>query len=330
MNHYTRINLKEREVIAEMRFKEESIRSIAKILNRSPSSISRELSKGYSRNSFINYSVSNAQIISQKNESSRNSGKIKLQKHPNLRKFIKSKLELKWSPEQIEMSLKENLPSGITESVSHQTIYTYIYLLPRGELKKELQSYLRRKMKPYKKSKNTDNRGKIPDMISIEERPKSVEKRSIPGHWEGDLIIGKNHKSAIGTIVERTTRNVILVPLTSTDAETVRKSFAKELKKMPTELRLSITYDQGKEMSNHKLFTKHTQMKVYFCHPGSPWERGTCENTNMLIRDFFPKKTDFNDISRKELKRVQKLLNERPRKTLGWKTPAEKIKEVLR
>ena len=228
------------------------------------------------------------------------------------------------------MSLKENLPSGITESVSHQTIYTYIYLLPRGELKKELQSYLRRKMKPYKKSKNTDNRGKIPDMISIEERPKSVEKRSIPGHWEGDLIIGKNHKSAIGTIVERTTRNVILVPLTSTDAETVRKSFAKELKKMPTELRLSITYDQGKEMSNHKLFTKDTQMKVYFCHPGSPWERGTCENTNMLIRDFFPKKTDFNDISRKELKRVQKLLNERPRKTLGWKTPAEKIKEVLR
>jgi IS30 family transposase len=223
-----------------------------------------------------------------------------------------------------------NLPSGITESVSHQTIYTYIYLLPRGELKKELQSYLRRKMKPYKKSKNTDNRGKIPDMISIEERPKSVEKRSIPGHWEGDLIIGKNHKSAIGTIVERTTRNVILVPLTSTDAETVRKSFAKELKKMPTELRLSITYDQGKEMSNHKLFTKDTQMKVYFCHPGSPWERGTCENTNMLIRDFFPKKTDFNDISRKELKRVQKLLNERPRKTLGWKTPTEKIKDVLR
>ncbi|EMY68348.1 transposase for insertion sequence element IS1086 family protein [Leptospira vanthielii serovar Holland str. Waz Holland = ATCC 700522] len=158
-----------------------------------------------------------------------------------------------------------------------------------------------------------------------------LEKDQFHVYWEGDLIIGKNHKSAIiGTIVERTTRNVILVPLTSTDAETVRKSFAKELKKMPTELRLSITYDQGKEMSNHKLFTKDTQMKVYFCHPGSPWERGTCENTNMLIRDFFPKKTDFNDISRKELKRVQKLLNERPRKTLGWKTPAEKIKEVLR
>ncbi len=330
MTQYTRINLKEREVIAELRFKEKSIRSIAKILNRSPSSICRELSKGYSRNSFINYSVLNAQIISQKNESSRNSGKIKLQKHAKLRKFIKSKLELKWSPEQIEMSLKENRPSGIAESVSHQTIYTYIYLLPRGELKKELQSYLRRKMKPYKKLKNTDNRGKIPDMISIEERPKSVEKRSIPGHWEGDLIIGKNHKSAIGTIVERTTRNVILVPLASTDAETVRKSFAKELKKLPKELRLSMTYDRGKEMSNHKLFTNDTKMKVYFCHPGSPWERGTCENTNMLIRDFFPKKTDFNEISRKELKRVQKLLNERPRKSLGWKTPTEKIKDVLR
>ncbi|NCS94078.1 MAG: IS30 family transposase [Leptospira sp.] len=330
MVHYSRIKLEEREIIAELRYNENSIRSIAKKLNRSPSTISRELTKGYSRNSIIKYSALNSQIISQKNESSRNYGKIKLKKHPTLKKFINSKLELKWSPEQIEMSLKENPPTGITESVSHQTIYTYIYLLPRGELKKELQSYLRRKMKPYKKSKNTDNRGKIPEMISIEERPKSVEKRSIPGHWEGDLIIGKNHKSAIGTIVERTTRNVILVPLTSTDAETVRKSFAKELKKLPKELRISMTYDRGKEMSNHKLFTKDTKMKVYFCHPGSPWERGTCENTNMLIRDFFPKKTDFNKISRKELKRVQKLLNERPRKSLGWKTPAEKIKEVLR
>jgi len=330
MNHYARINLKEREQIAELRFKGKSIRKIAEKLNRSPSTILRELSKGYSRNSFINYSALDAQVISQKNESSRNSGKLKLQKHIKLRKFIKSKLELKWSPEQIAMSLKENLPNGITEIISHQTIYTYIYLLPRGELKKELQNYLRRKMKPYKKSKNTDNRGKIPDMISIEERPKSVEKRSIPGHWEGDLIIGKNHKSAIGTIVERTTRNVILVPLTSTDADTVRKCFAKELKRLPKELRLSMTYDQGKEMSYHKLFTRDTQMKVYFCHPGSPWERGTCENTNMLIRDYFPKKTDFNNISRQELKKVQKLLNDRPRKTLAWKTPAEKIKEVLR
>ena len=166
-------------------------------------------------------------------------------------------------------------------------------------------------------------------MISIHERPKEVEDRIIPGHWEGDLIVGKDHKTAMGTIVERTTRTVILVPLKKRDAESVRKAFAKELKSLPKQMTLSMTYDQGKEMSEHKLFTEETNMQVYFCDPHSPWQRGTNENTNMLIRDFFPKQTDFSKFTRKEIKHVQKLLNERPRKTLDWLTPKERFRELL-
>ena len=166
-------------------------------------------------------------------------------------------------------------------------------------------------------------------MISTHERPKEVEDRIIPGHWEGDLIVGKDHKTAMGTIVERTTRTVILVPLKKRDAESVRKAFAKELKSLPKQMTLSMTYDQGKEMSEHKLFTEETNMQVYFCDPHSPWQRGTNENTNMLIRDFFPKQTDFSKFTRKEIKHVQKLLNERPRKTLDWLTPKERFRELL-
>ena len=166
-------------------------------------------------------------------------------------------------------------------------------------------------------------------MFSIEERPKEVEERIVPGHWEGDLIIGKGHKTAIGTIVERTTRLVILVPLKSRMASDVRKAFAREIKRLPKQLRLSMTYDQGREMSQHKLFTKQTNMQVYFAHPHSPWERGTNENTNMLIRDFFPKGTDFGGLSRYRIKKVQELLNERPRKVLEWRSPQEVFSELL-
>ncbi len=156
---------------------------------------------------------------------------------------------------------------------SHETIYTYLYLLPKGELRKELIGYLRQKKKLRKSRKlTTDKRGTIPDMISIHERPKEVEDRIIPGHWEGDLIVGKDHKSAIGSIVERTTRTVILVPLKKRDATSVRKAFAKELKTLPSQMALSLTYDRGKEMTEHKLFTKETQMQVFFCDPHSPWQ----------------------------------------------------------
>lgn len=203
-------------------------------------------------------------------------------------------------------------------------------MLPRGELKKELTKYLRQKKKSrYRRKGIYDKRGTIPEMISIEERPKEVEDRAIAGHWEGDLILGKRHQSAIGTIVERKTRTVIMVPLKSRAMEDVRKAFEKELKSLPRQMKKTLTYDQGKEMSEHKLFTKNSKMKVYFCHPASPWERGTCENTNMLIRGFFPKGTDFSKVSRKELKQVQRWLNERPRMTLNWRKPLEVFNEEI-
>jgi len=166
-------------------------------------------------------------------------------------------------------------------------------------------------------------------MISIHERPAEVADRIIPGHWEGDLIMGKDHASAIGTLVERTTLTVILVPLKAKDALSVRKAFAKELKTLPKQMRLCMTYDRGKEMSQHQLFTKETKMQVYFCDPHSPWQRGTNENTNMLIRGVFKKGTDFNTLTRKNIKDVQHMLNERPRATLNWYTPKEKFTELL-
>ena len=196
-------------------------------------------------------------------------------------------------------------------------------------MKKELSSYLRQKKLVRNYYKRKAHQREFEDMISIEERPASVAMRTVPGHWEGDLIIGKEQKSAIGSIVERTTRFLILVPLKGRDAETVRKAFSRELKQLPKQVRLSLTYDQGSEMSQHKLFTKATKMKVYFAHPHSPWERGTNENTNMLIRDFFPKGTDFSQVPRYRIKKVQAMLNERPRKVLNWENPANVFNRIL-
>ena len=214
--------------------------------------------------------------------------------------------------------------------VSHETIYTYIYILPRGELRKELISYLRQGSEGRRRRyRTTEQRGKISNMVSIHERPEESKDRTIPGHWESDLIVGKDHASAVGTIVERTTRTTLLVPLKAKDAETVRIAFAKAVKHLPKEMMKTITHDRGHEMVQHELFTKGTKIQVYFADPYSPWQRGTNENTNGLIRQFFPRGTDFNTIPNTEIKRVQKLLNERPRKVLNWKTPKEAFKELL-
>jgi IS30 family transposase len=260
--------------------------------------------------------------------------KRKIDHNPELKQFIFDKLKLRWSPDQIAEELKLMYPDNTSMHISHEAIYSYIYVLPRGSLKKELLSYLRQQKK-YKRRKgkhqprNDEKRGQIPAMISIEERPKEVEDRTIPGHWEGDLIMGRWKRSALGTLVERTTRTVILVPLASKDALSVRKAFAREMKKLPVQMKLSLTYDQGKEMAEHKLFTKDTKIKVYFAHPGSPWERGTNENTNGLIRQFFPKGTEFDKVSRREIKHVQDLLNGRPRRALNYRKPYEVFNELI-
>lgn len=230
------------------------------------------------------------------------------------------------------MELKDVYAEDMTMRISDESIYRYIYVLPRGELKKRLIKGLRQERK-YRRKRRVgaveETRGKIADMLSIEERPKEVANRIVPGHWEGDLIVGKYKQSAMGTLVERTTRYTLMVSLEAKDAVSVRKAFAREIRILPKDMRKSLTYDQGKEMSEHKRFTLDTGMQVYFAHPGSPWERGTNENTNMLIRQYFPKGTDFRSITVRQIKAAQRQLNERPRKTLNWKTPIESLKELL-
>lgn len=254
----------------------------------------------------------------------------KIETNEVLKQYIQDHLQLRWSPEQIAQRLKKAYANEPTMHVSQEIIYTYLYVLPKGELKKELLSYLRRKRSSrQKRGQSHQKRTNIPNLISIEEKSQAVAERTVPGHWEGDLIVDKDHKSALGTLVERTSRTTILVPLKEKDAKAVRKAFAKELKSLPEQMKVSLTYDRGSEMSEHELFTKQTKMQVYFAHPQSPWERGTNENTNGLVRQFFPKGTDFTKVTRKEIKRVQDLLNGRPRKVLDWQLPFEVCNDLL-
>ena len=214
--------------------------------------------------------------------------------------------------------------------LSHETIYYYVYLHSKKTLKEELIKQLRQKRKTRGSRHTKAVRDvKILDRLSIEERPPEVASREIPGHWEGDLIVGKEHGSYIGTLVERSSRYLILVHLKNKEAETVRKAFEAEFKKLPKLMRKSLTYDNGTEMAQHKLLTKTTKMKVYFAHPYSPWERPTNENTNGLLRDYFPKGTDLAVHSKAQLKKVQRELNERPRKVLDVRTPKEVFQEII-
>ena len=322
-----RLTVEEREAIHRYLCEGLGQNEIARLLGRDKSVVSREIKP------FKATGRAYSPILAQRSAEHLRHGKKsrKLYARPALWEYVLARLRLRWSPQQISKALEEDYPDDKGMRVSHESIYTYIYLLGRGELKKELVRCLRHK-KPLRKGRKgtNDNRGRIADMVSIEERPAEVADRSVPGHWEGDLIIGKGHKSAIGTIVERTTRFAILVPLPhGRDAFSVREAFARALLDMPAHLRKSLTYDQGKEMAAHRLFTADTKMQVYFCHPASPWERGTCENTNMLIRDYFPKGTDFDQIPAERLLEVQHQLNDRPRKTLGWKPPKHALRGLL-
>jgi IS30 family transposase len=327
----TEFTLAEREELSRLLAQGRTFINIASWLNKDISTISREVGrKGMNRFTYRAFKANQ----DAKRQKSKQGRKRKIDQNPELKQFIFDKLKLRWSPDQIAKELKAVYSENESMHISHEAIYTYIYVLPRGSLKKELLMYLRqqkkyRRRKGKNQPRNDEKRGQIPEMISIEERPKEVENRVIPGHWEGDLIMGKWKQSAMGTIVERTTRTVILVPLVNKDAESVRKSFAREMKKLPAQMKLSLTYDQGKEMTEHQLFTKDTQIKVYFAHPGRPWERGTNENTNGLIRQFFPKGTDFDKVSRQEIKHVQNLLNGRPRKALDYQKPYEVFNKII-
>jgi len=326
---YQRLGLHEREEISRFISQGRSFREIARALSRHVSTISREINRaGMNR---YTYRAVRSDRRAARNAAKRRRGKYTLGQNQRLWEYVVGKLQLRWSPEQIAQSLKKEYPDEQTMRISHEAIYTYLYVLPRGELKKRLLALLRRERKRRHKRKDGGTVArKLEDMLSIEERPAEVAARTVPGHWEGDLLIGRNRQSALGTLVERTTRFAILVPLHTRTAEEVRKAFAREMKSLPSQLRRSLTYDQGREMAEHKLFTRETSIQVYFAHPASPWERGTNENTNGLIRQFFPKGTDFNKVSRREIKKVQEMLNGRPRKTLNWEKPCEAYQQVLR
>lgn len=226
-------------------------------------------------------------------------------------------------------------PGDESMRISHEAVYQYLYVLPRGSLRKELLAALRQERKYRRKAggrKGTgaETRGKIAGMISIEERPAEVADRIVPGHWEGDLVVGRRNGSAVGTLVERTTRYLLLVPLRRRhDARNIKVAFARALRGLPSEMKKTLTYDCGKEMSQHGKFTVSTGVKVYFAHPASPWERGTNENTNGLLRQYFPKGTDFSKVTTRELKRVQRQMNDRPRAALNYLKPDEAFNSLV-
>lgn len=318
----------EREEISRMLAQNCSLSDIAKSLSRQPSTISREVRLG-SCNKYT-YRASKAQRRAVRNAATRKADKTILAENAKLKRYIYRKLRKKWSPEQIAKELPKDYPEDMTMRIAPETIYAHLYVLPRGELKKELLACLRQNHKRrHKQSRSARSERKLEDMLSIEERPREVEDRIIPGHWESDLVVGKNNRSAIGTIVERTTRTTILVPLKNKSAEVVAKAFAKEILKLPKQMRLTMTHDQGREMAKHKLLSEMTGVKIFFAHPRSPWERGTNENTNGLIRQFFPKGTDFNKVSRAEIKKVQDLLNGRPRAALNFQKPIEVFNQLI-
>lgn len=331
MKKYHRLTFEEREEISRLLSQRCSFQEIARHLKRNVSTISNEVNSG-GCNKYT-YRAGKAYRRSFRSAAKRKKGKRKISLNKQLCEYVHIKLRLKWSPEQIAETLKREYADSKDMQTSPETIYSYLFALPKGQLKKELLKCLRqgrKRRRKHKKPGNTEEKRKIEDMISIEERPLEVAERTVPGHWEGDLIVGKNRQSYLGTLVERTTRFTLLIQLKNKEARHVRESFANAVKNIPDYLLLSLTYDQGREMAEHKLFTKETRIIVYFAHPSSPWERGTNENTNMLIRQFFPKGTDFHKVPLKEILEAQNLLNGRLRKTLSWHTPYEKFNELLR
>ena len=316
------LTLREREEISRGLVSGLSFQYIAAQLSRSPSTISREVARN---GGLKQYRASQADEAAWDRAHRPKSCKLSL--HLGLNRLVTSRLKMNWSPKQIDGWLKRQYPLNENRHVSHETIYRSLFVQARGVLKKELQQYLR-SQRAIRRSKHhsikNEGLGKICNAVSIRERPASVEDRAVPGHWEGDLIAGSNN-SYIATLVERQTRYVMLVRVKGKDTETVISALIKHAHKLPTELYKSLTWDRGKEMADHKRFTLTTNIDVYFCDPQSPWQRGSNENTNRLLRQYFPKRTDLSVHSQATLNRVARELNERPRETLNFETPAERF-----
>jgi IS30 family transposase len=326
---YHRLSATEREDVSRGLAQGASLSALARQLGRAPSTVAREVQHNSGKSGYRAFSAGNRAHL---RASSRKLGKSRLTHDDRLRQYVMEKLRMRWSPRAIVNRLQAEYPDDRTMRISHEAIYRYIYVLPRGALKTTLIQALRQARAYRRKRKprtHEETRGKIVEMLSISERPHAVTDRTIPGHWEGDLLLGKHQRTALGTLVERTTRYTLLVPLNAKDATSVRKAYAKALRSLPREITKTLTYDQGKEMSEHKQFTIDTGITVYFAHPGSPWERGTNENTNGLLRQYFPKGTEFDKVSAREIKRVQRELNDRPRAVLHWQKPTEVINHLV-
>ena len=320
------LTVEEREEISRAVVADQSIRSIAADLGRSPSTISREIRRNGGRQF---YRASQADQAAW--DRARRPKVCKLAQNRALAQIVTSKLQALWSPEQIAGWLKHTYPCDREQHVSHETIYRSLFIQARGALKKELLEHLRR-TRGMRRSRHhtqkTDNHGRITDTVSISQRPAEAADRAVPGHWEGDLLFGRGN-TQIATLVERQSRYVMLVKVASKDTETVINALIKNARKLPQELYKSLTWDRGKEMADHKRFTLATDIQVYFCDPQNPWQRGSNENTNGLLRQYFPKGTDISVYSQTKLNAVARQLNERPRKTLGFETPADIFNQAV-
>jgi len=320
------LTLAEREEISRGMVAGRSLRSIAASLGRAPSTVSRELRRNGGRR---RYRASNADQAAW--DRARRPKTCKLVENRVLARIVARKLRGLWSPEQIAGWLKYAYPDDENYQVSHETIYRSLFIQARGALKKELLQHLRRTRTMRRgraHTQKTATHGRITGTVSIRERPAAVEDRAVPGHWEGDLLIGSNN-SQIATLVERHTRYVMLVRTPSKDTRTVINALIKHAHKLPRELYKSLTWDRGKEMADHQRFSLDTDIKVYFCDPKSPWQRGSNENTNGLLRQYFPKGMDLSSIHQNRLNAVARQLNERPRKTLDFRTPAERFNQCV-
>jgi IS30 family transposase len=316
------LSLAEREEISRAVVAGQSIRAIAAGMGRAPSTVSREIHRNGGAESYRANRADQAAWDRATRPKS-----CKLVKNRSLAHVVAEKLRRLWSPEQIAGWLKRTYPGDESNQVSHETIYRTLYIQARGALKKELVEHLRRTRimrRSRHHTQKTDNHGRIVDAVSISERPATVEDRAVPGHWEGDLLFGSAN-TQIATLVERHSRYVMLVKVPGKDTETVVNALIKHSHKLPQELYKSLTWDRGKEMADHKRFTVATDIKVYFCDPQNPWQRGSNENTNGLLRQYLPKGTDISDLSQAKLNALARSLNERPRKTLNYQTPAERF-----
>jgi len=320
------LTLAEREEISRGVVAGRSIRSIAERLGRAPSTVSRELNRNGGRR---RYRANHADAAAW--DRARRPKTCKLAENPALARIVAEKLQLEWAPEQIAGWLKREYAGDETFQVSHETIYKSLFIQARGALKKELLQHLRKTRalrRPRGKTLKGRGLGQITNTVSIREWPAEADDRAVPGHWEGDLLFGSNH-SQIATLVERRTRYVMLVRVKSKDTETVINALIRHAHKLPRELYKSLTWDRGSEMADHQRFSLATDIKVYFCDPQHPWQRGSNENTNGLLRQYFPKGMDLSNVHQNRLNAVARRLNERPRKTLGYYSPAEKFGECV-